>query len=239
MKAPLWIVKVGTTVPSVRARRGDFEDFFRAGLDLPPDRVRVVEPPAGDPLPAAGQIAGAIVTGAGAMVTDLAEWSVRTQAWLAELIDAGRPVLGVCYGHQLLAQALGGSVGWNPRGREIGTITVELRDEAAGDPLLSDLGSPLTVQASHSQSVLRLPPGVAHLAHNEHDPHQAFRAGANAWGMQFHPEFDADIVRGYIHERADALRDEGLDPAGRADATRDDPVGHTILRRFASVASKS
>ena len=57
-----------------------------------------------------------------------------------------------------------------------------------------------------------LPPGARLLASSRGDPHQAFAVGDHAWGVQFHPEFDADVVRAYLEARRDAVRAEGLDP---------------------------
>jgi GMP synthase (glutamine-hydrolysing) len=142
-------------------------------------------------------------------------------------------VLGICYGHQLLAHGLGGEVGRNPRGREIGTVAVEVADPR--DRLLAGLPTRLTVQVTHRESVLRLPDGAARLAGNPADPHQAFRFGERAWGVQFHPEFDADVMRGYLRARREELIGEGLDPDALLAACVEAPDGERLLARFAEI----
>jgi GMP synthase (glutamine-hydrolysing) len=230
------LVQVGSTVPRLVPRRGDFDDWFRAGLA--PREVDVVRPHLGDSLPDRGgmsEYGGVVVTGSSAMVTDEELWSVATEAWLADLARRGTCVLGVCYGHQLLARGLGGEAGWSPNGREIGTIEVYLTAEASRDPLFEGLPSPLVTQATHKQSVLALPPGARRLAYNVHDPNQAFAFGERTWGVQFHPEFDADIVRDYVAARREDLTAEGLDAEALLLAAREGEHAGEILRRFAAL----
>ena len=141
-------------------------------------------------------VAGVVITGSHDMVTERQPWSEQAAAWLPGLVERGIPTLGICYGHQLLAHALGGEVGDNPNGREFGTVTVDLEAEAADDPLLGGLPARLPVQVCHTQSALTLPAGARRLAHGSRDANQAFVVGEAAWGVQFHPEFDAEVVSG-------------------------------------------
>jgi len=230
---PILIVKTGEplSIP------GTFESWITEGLAVPGKEIRVVTVFRGEELPEPSGVRAAIVTGSAAMVTDHEPWSEETALWLRGAVAHGLPVLGICYGHQLLAYALGGTVGDNPAGREIGTITVHRLPESDDDPLFSGLPRKLTVQATHVQSVLQLPPGAVRLAESSMDPHHAFRSGERAWGVQFHPEFDAAVMRAFIAERADTLRAEGLDPTALAAAARDADDGHALLRRFAEIAA--
>ena len=133
---------------------------------------------------------------------------------------------------------LGGEVGDNPAGREMGTVCVDLRPAAQDDPLFVGLSPRICAQATHQQSVLRTPPGATVLAGNDHDPHHAFRWGQAVWGVQFHPEFSAGHMRGYIRARADALAREGADPGALARRVRAAPEARRVLRRFVGHARR-
>jgi GMP synthase (glutamine-hydrolysing) len=251
----LIILKTGSTLPALLARKGDFTDWISAGLGAGPGWVpdagpgtepgtqpavlRIVDVENGDALPAYDDVAGVVITGSHDMVTERLAWSERVAAWLPGLVERGIPTLGICYGHQLLAHALGGQVGDNPNGREFGTVTVHLEAEAGDDPLLAGLPARLAVQVCHTQSALTLPPGARRLAHGSREPNQAFVVGESAWGVQFHPEFDAEVVRTYIEYYAARLRAEGQDPDALIAGCRDTPVGIAILRRFREIVASS
>jgi GMP synthase (glutamine-hydrolysing) len=185
-------------------------------------------------------LSGVIVSGSPAYLSERAPWMLRGLAYLRELALQQTPTLGICFGHQMLAEALGGRVGRNPRGREIGTVGLRLHRES---PLFGDIPavavedaagkeSPLTANASHLDSVLELPTGAQVVASSELEPHAALQFGPRAWGVQFHPEFDEQITRCYLTERREAIQAEGLDTDQLLSRASDAPVGRGALRRF-------
>lgn len=230
---PLLIVQTGRAPDPIRGRLGDFPHWFRLGLGLAPGAVRVVNVEAGETLPPAAAVSAAVITGSAAMVTERAEWSERTARWIGTAFDAGLPLLGVCYGHQLMAQALGGEVGWLPGGREIGTEAVRRLDGADPDPWLDGLPVQFAAHTTHSQSVLQPPAGARVLARSQREPHQILRYGERAVSMQFHPEFSVAAMRAYIRLRASALREEGLDVPALLRGVHAAPRARRLLRRFA------
>jgi GMP synthase (glutamine-hydrolysing) len=233
---PFVIVKTGSALPAVRAVCGDFEDWIAHGMGLGDADVCVVRVCDGETLPEPDAISGVAVTGSASFVSQPEPWAERTAAWLPSAVEAGTPVLGICYGHQLLASALGGRVGPNPAGRQIGTVRVDLSAAVrAVDPLLGHLPETVDVQASHVESVLELPPGATLLGSSDADPNHAFSLGDSAWGLQFHPDFDAVVIRGYIEQRAEVLLEEGLDPEHLMREARDTPHGSSVLRRFGEI----
>jgi GMP synthase (glutamine-hydrolysing) len=235
---PLAIIKVGETFEALRERRGDFEHWIADGLDtsLP---VVVLDPRRGDALPDPAALSGVVVTGSHAMVSRREPWSESTGAWLARLVAHRTPLLGICYGHQLLADALGGEAGDHPAGVEVGTVPIELEPEAADDPLMRGLPRRFDAQVSHQQTALRLPRDAVRLASNDFEPTQAFRLGGNAWGVQFHPEFDDDIMRDYLErdlaDPADPVHARDIDPAALRAAIKPTPVAASLLGRFARI----
>lgn len=233
---PLVIVKLGSTFEALRAQQGgDFEHWIADGLGEHALPLLVIDPRRGDALPDPAGVSGVVVTGSHAMVSHREPWSEATAAWLAQLVARDTPVLGICYGHQLLAHALGGEAGDHPEGAEVGTVTVALNEAAATDPLLQGLPARFPAHAVHWQSALRLPEGAVLLAGNEHEPVHAFRFGKHAWGVQFHPEFDADAMRGYIEMLAGELASMGADAKTMRERVVDTDAAASLLGRFARI----
>lgn len=230
----LVILKTGSAREEIRVP-GDFEDWIRAGLALPEDAVRVADVRAAGPLPDVAGLAGVVITGSRDNVTDRPAWMETAAEWVRRLVAAEVPVLGICFGHQLIAHALGGEVAVNPAGYEIGTVDVEKLPAAEGDPLLSGFLDPFPAHEVHHQTVLRLPAGAVVLARTAGDPVQAFRIGS-AWGVQFHPEFSDEVMRAYVRTQAGAVREEGRDPEAILAAVRRSPAGD-VLARFGRLAA--
>jgi GMP synthase (glutamine-hydrolysing) len=229
---PLLIVKTGTTFASLASERGDFEDWIRTGMALEPNQVAVVSVFEGESLPDPSRFAGVVVTGSSAMVSHREPWSESAAQWLRRAVESNTPVLGICYGHQLLAHALGGQVGPNPLGRQIGTIRIGLAEEAGDDRLLSGLGSAVLANASHSEVVLELPHRAVRLATSNLDANAAFSFGSAAWGVQFHPEFDAHVMTHYLEERRPLLIVEDIDVDEKLASVEDCAEGASVLGRF-------
>lgn len=232
----LVIIKTGQTYPDIRAELGDFEDWFMAGLRHPALTLSVHNPIVGDPLPTEAD--GIVITGSPAMVSDREPWSEQTADWLRKMIQLDTPVLGVCYGHQLLAHAFGGEVGYRPQGREMGTLSVRLQDPAGGDALFSSFPNEFLAHLTHRQSVLQLPPGAIRLAGSDQEMNQAFRIGSAAWGVQFHPEFTVPVMRAYLSRLGPDLQREGLDPQALSDSITETPQASALLARFASLVAQ-
>lgn len=195
------------------------------------------EAPAGS----ASDYDAAIVLG-GAMHADQLDahpWLVPEKQVLRQLLDARIPVLGVCLGAQLLAEATGGETR-RAALPEIGWFRVEVCPDGHSDPLLDGLEG---FEAFQWHSYECVPPsGSAILARNDLCA-QAFRVGESAWGIQFHAEVSAAIVNRWIdeyHTDPDALR-IGIEPgplhtetAEKLDRWND--IGRGICRRFLEAA---
>jgi GMP synthase-like glutamine amidotransferase len=214
-----------------------------AGLTL-----EVVRPYAGDALPATlDGYAALIVLGGdqnayhGPDGLPGAPWFPALESLLRRAVRADRPTLGVCLGGQLLAQALGGQVGPAVAGPEIGPRLVARRDAADRDPLFAPLPMLPDVLQWHHDEVSELPAGAVLLAASTDYPHQAFRAGRRAWGLQFHIECDTEMIADWASTNGPLLADLGLDPVElleRSDAVMDDlaEVWRPFAERFAALA---
>lgn len=171
--------------------------------------VRVFD---GHPLPADMKGAGGlIVMGGPEAVYQLDRYPyLRAEMALIEsALKAGRPVLGVCLGSQLLAAALGADVR-RAAHKEIGWYPVRLRAEAKDDRLLRGLPAEFVACHWHSD-IFDLPAGAVALASSELTELQAFRHGDNAWGLLFHAEMTERVVAALVGEFGEGLKRVGID----------------------------
>lgn len=232
---PFLIIQMGYPPRSVSARVGSQEDWFMTALRDLKGPIQVVRPFEEEPLPAASRVRAAVITGSWSMVTDHEPWSERTADWVREAAATETPLLGVCYGHQLMAHALGGRVDYHPKGAEIGIQTVELLPDAFQDPLLQGLPLRFPANLSHRQAVLVPPNGAKVLARSAHDDNQVLRYGPRSWSVQFHPEFTPAIMAACIEAKADQYAKEGFNVRSLLSQLGPTPQALLVLRRFASI----
>jgi GMP synthase (glutamine-hydrolysing) len=167
--------------------------------------VEMIRPYAGDAVPESVE-GGLIVLGGQMSAYDdrVAPWLPAVRDLLATSVTTGVPTLGICLGAQLLAVACGGRVEVKAApGREAGVVDLRWRPEAASDPLVRSLPRPSAGPSMHADAVVVLPAESTWLAFSDMYPHQAFRVGAAAWGVQFHPEVSLPTFRGWATRAVD------------------------------------
>ncbi|MFT4862602.1 MAG: GMP synthase (glutamine-hydrolyzing) [Pseudohongiellaceae bacterium] len=235
MTKPLLIIKTGNTIAALLEAGTDFEDWFRSGCELAQTETMVCSLHLNEALPPLDSVGGIIITGSPAYVTDLADWNYIGADYIRMAHQKAVPILGVCYGHQLIAWAFGGKVDFNPNGREIGTVTIDLADAAAADALFKGLPEQFKANASHQQSVTQLPAGAVRLAFNELDGNHGFSLGDVTWGLQFHPEFTGATTRAYIKARSGDINNEGLQADCLHAAVEETPEAASLLKRFRAI----
>ena len=227
----LLIVQTGTT-----PLHGDYPRWFERALGF---EMPVVRAQAGERLgPALDRLRpqGVIVTGSPLSVTEPATWMEELGDDLLRVGARGTPVLGVCFGHQLLARAAGGNVVLNPAGREIGTVRVQLTEAGRQDALFAwARADEIAVQATHLDAVDRMPSGATVLASNENSAAQAFRLSETVAAVQFHPELWAEALRDLIRSRKEKIAAEGRDAEEIAAQVREVDAGK-VLQAFAAQA---
>jgi len=148
---------------------------------------------------------GLVVTGSRSSVYEDEAWIEPLVEYVAEAAADGVPILGVCYGHQVLAEALGGRVA-GMDSFELGYNTVEQVDD---DPLFEGISESFRVFTSHGDAVVELPPGAELIARNEYGVH-GFRR-EHCWGVQFHPEYDIETAQDIAESKRERLGDKQVD----------------------------
>ena len=193
MNRPRLALLIGAHDPEATRRN------FRRELDA--DLVEY-HLPDGD-IPEQFDVDGAVITGSRSSVYHDDPWIDATRPWVAEAVERDLPLMGVCWGHQLLADVLGGTV--EDMGEyEIGYRTVE----HAGSPLFEGVDEAFTVFTTHSDRVVELPPGAEPIAANDYGNH-GFRKG-HVFGVQFHPEYDAEAAESVTKGKDDQLSAERI-----------------------------
>jgi GMP synthase (glutamine-hydrolysing) len=177
------------------------EWLTEAGCDLD-----VRRPYAGDQLPddLAGHEAFLVLGGSmGADDDDLHPWLTPTKKLVLDAVARRTPTLGICLGHQIIASALGGAVGPNPRGQQLGLLTMGWTDAAGNDDLMHGLVGTRHGIHWNDDIVLRAPGGTEVLALAPEGELQAARFAPSVWGVQLHPEVDVPILRRWAEEDPD------------------------------------
>lgn len=205
------ILKMGGTFPDTANRIGDFDRWIMEGLPSefhPYLSVSHKEKPFPDPL----GLRGIVITGSHSMITRPNAWERKAMHWVRWALDVGTPILGICYGHQMLAYLLGGSVGYLHEGPEIGFQRLHFIGNYESDPLFGLYPSHFEAFAYHYQSILRLPPGATTFARSSKEKYHAVRFREWVWGIQYHPEFHSTAITEYLTHDVVELERNGYDP---------------------------
>jgi GMP synthase (glutamine-hydrolysing) len=234
---PLLILQcevLAVSVPAACAVMGETHEQFLRALDCGDLPVIISRTCDGEAPPPLDAVSAVVVTGSSAMVADRAEWIIQAASWLRHAFEADIPLLGVCFGHQLLAHALGGRVAPLLGGPEYGTVEVMLTQAALHDPLFSDCPDRFPAQAAHYQTVQEPPPNALVLGESASGI-QALRFGALAWGVQFHPEFSAQDLRVLIESLRTPLTASGCDVNASLRRLGESHAASRVLPRFAEL----
>jgi GMP synthase-like glutamine amidotransferase len=219
------------------------EWLTEAGLEL-----TVLRPWSGDALPETLDDYVALVVLGGdqsafsaADGTPGAPWFPALESLLRKAVRHHVPTLGVCLGGQLLAQAHGGLVERSTSGPEIGPGLVGKRDAADTDPLFKWVPLLPDVVQWHRDEITELPLTAVLLAASSRYPHQAFRIGDRAWGVQFHIECDLAMIQQWAADDQAGLDELGYDAEtvvyATAEALADvEEVWQPFAARFAALA---
>ena len=170
----------------------------------------------GGELPASADEADAwLVTGSKNGAYENEPWIIALKSCLRDILNSTQPVVGICFGHQILADVMGGHVAKFDGGWTIGRTQYHLSD-----------GSKLQAMAWHQDQVLALPPGATRLASSDTCENAMMLVGGHVLSIQPHPEFDADIVLTALEAYRDNLPE---DLADTARTTASEPVARDAL----------
>jgi GMP synthase (glutamine-hydrolysing) len=223
------LLQLGEASEPIRVVHGGYAGWYERAWE---GSITVFDGRGGAPAPDPRGLAGIIISGSPQSLVEPEPWMDVAGELIERAHEAGTPVLGVCFGHQLIGRVFGGRVVENPRGWEIGTHEVELTDAGAADPLFTGLPRRLKVNLTHRDMVEleTLPAGIRVLAGNTRTPIQAVAVGEHIRGIQFHPEVSGAVCRGYLESRRHLL---GADDAEALLAAASDcPDGLVMMRNF-------
>ena len=212
------ILETGEVHPDLKGKHGDYPAMFERMLGaVDPDlEFAVVRVVAGEMPAAPGQADAWLVTGSRHGVYDGLPWIEPLKAFLRDCVAARVPVVGICFGHQLLAEALGGRAVKSERGWGLGVQDYEL---VARPDWMAGLPDRFAVGAVHQDQVVALPPGATVLARSAHCAYAALAYGdpedPDAVTLQPHPEFETPFLDALI-----ALRAGTVFPADAAETAR-------------------
>jgi GMP synthase (glutamine-hydrolysing) len=224
------LFQLGEAPEAVRAEHGGYASWFERAWGGP---MVVVDGRQGGKLARARDFSAIVVTGSAASLVEPEPWMDDAAELVRDAHAAGTPLLGVCFGHQLIGRAFGVRVIVNPTGWEMGTCEVDVHEH--GDKLFDGLPARIRVNLTHRDMVCpdenARGPKLRVLAKNDATPIQALALGEHIRGIQFHPELSGAVARGYIATRRHLLT-HPRDPDAMMARTVDSEHGITVLRNF-------
>jgi GMP synthase-like glutamine amidotransferase len=210
--------------------------FYRADTE---GRIRLVEMPVVDgEFPSDVMVFdGYLITGSSSSVYDPEEWIARLLDLIGEIYAARLPLVGICFGHQAIAQALGGNVTCSDKGWGVGIRRSEL---LAAEPWMDANPKNCDLIYFHRDQVMSLPDGAKLLMGDAFCPYAAFSMGDKLFALQGHPEFTRPFALGLLKLRYDMIGREIVEPArkslqGHHDSDR---VGKWIVDFFLKINEK-
>lgn len=229
----LYILKAGTSLDRVIRSEGDFEKLIINKSGIPALSCEIISnfsyyhyripPDAG----------GFIITGSHSMVTDKNHWIIQLSSMIREILKSGVPLLGICFGHQLISTVMGGEVDTIDSGMEIGTVNIRKTSEAKDDVLFKHMPNSFHAFASHTQTITSLPGSAKCLAGNIIEKNHAvcYEPG-RVWGVQFHPEFTNNVTKEYIQHFHNNIISSGGNPHRILNSLKPDTHGELLLSEF-------
>jgi GMP synthase-like glutamine amidotransferase len=185
--------------PEFREVSGDYDDMFR-DLFADHDGVQVVAYDAinGEVPDYPSEADAWMTSGSRHSVNDDEPWIRDLEGFVRKVAEEKVPFIGICFGHQLIAKALGGSVAKSDRGWGIGVQEVEVSPD-------SGIGGSYRILTSYQDQVATLPPGAEILGWNDHCPVSVMGVGSTILGIQGHPEFDPGYAEALMESRRGTL----------------------------------
>ena len=228
----IYILKTGETFENTKKKLGDFDTWIIHFAKETTFSLKVIDVYKNDELPAFDTAAAFIITGSHAMVSQELEWSLKLEKYIQDIKTNNIALLGICYGHQLITKALGGTSDFNKNGVEIGRVRIKNTKNALNDPLFKDFPRQFHAFETHYQSAVKLPANAVVLASTHKEKHQAVRYSSRIWGVQFHPEFNKEIMKEYILNQEEGLKKLGFDTKQLIKKASSTDMSNKILNNF-------
>jgi len=168
-----------------------------------------------------------VCTGSRFSAYDAEDWIRELKNFLRQLRNADKPFVGICFGHQVLAEALGGKVEKAEQGWGIGVHSLNVtRTESWMQPEQAACG----IQYSHRDQVVRLPEQSVLLGESDHCPVAMYRVGETMLGIQGHPEFPAAYVEALVRGRTELIGEENVNAASFDAPTDEGTITHWLAK---------
>ena len=235
----LGILQCDSVRPALRPRFGDYPDMFRGLLRIDAERpaFRVYDMPNGQFPAALDECDAWLFTGSKWSVYDEDAWIARAHDIARSLHAERRPTVGICFGHQLIARALGGEVARADVGWGVGVHTTRLNERR---PWMEPLRGELSLVVSHQDQVLEPPSEATPLASHDFCPYDMLQIGEHILTFQGHPEFSRDYSRAMMEQRREVIGEPTF-TAGVASLSQtiEPEVAASWIHRFLGIGDRS